>query len=147
MPKSNKRIDDENLKGAPANAREVAQFIRELMRQVAMPAEQLDALTDRIERASAEMFNHRDEANALIAFAVRNGPLETLHAGKYSSLLEDHTLSRITDDEMRILMISTTRMLAALLALRDIAPEAYRRYVQTYGINCCNQWEKWDLLK
>jgi len=34
-------------------------------------------------------FTHRDEANALIAMAVRNGPLEKLHAGKYSEWLED----------------------------------------------------------
>lgn len=31
-------------------------------------------------------FNHRDEANALIAMAVRNGPIENLHAGRTSPL-------------------------------------------------------------
>src|ERR1044072_2130071 len=42
-------------------------------------------------------FTLRDEANAIVACAFRNGPLEDLHAGKYSELLEDRTLSRITD--------------------------------------------------
>src|SRR5262249_46386211 len=41
-------------------------------------------------------FAIRDEANALVAWAFRNGPIEDLHAGRYSELLEDSTLSRIT---------------------------------------------------
>ena len=63
-------------------------------------------------RSFPDEFSHRDEANALIAMAVRNGPLEALHAGKSSAWLEDDTLSRLTDDEMKILMIYATRMLA-----------------------------------
>ena len=34
-------------------------------------------------------FTLRDEANAIIAITVRNEPIEHLHAGKYSPLLED----------------------------------------------------------
>ena len=44
-------------------------------------------------------FTIRDEANALAAWAFRNGPLEDLHAGKHSALLDDPELSRITDEE------------------------------------------------
>lgn len=50
-------------------------------------------------------FTTRDEANALVAYAFRNGPIENLHAGKYSELLENENLSRITDDEMKTLMV------------------------------------------
>ena len=50
-------------------------------------------------------FTIRDEANAVTAFAFRNGFIEELHAGKWSPLLEQPGNSRITDDEMRRLMI------------------------------------------
>jgi hypothetical protein len=90
----------------------------------------------------ADGFTHRDEANALIAMAVRNGPLETLHAGKYSAWLEDDALSRVTDDEMKILMMYATRMLATLLKMRDETPEIYRRYIENYGSMYCNGWER-----
>lgn len=87
-------------------------------------------------------FTARDEANALIALSVRNGPIEELHAGKSSELLEDDTLSRITDAEMKVLMLNATRMLAGLLRMRDTHPEIYRRYVRTYGKSYCQFWER-----
>jgi hypothetical protein len=87
-------------------------------------------------------FNHRDEANALIAMAVRNGPIEDLHAGKTSPLLEDETLSRITDEEMKVIMISATKMLAKLLRMRDSDPDAYRQAVRTFSSAYCHSWER-----
>jgi hypothetical protein len=60
-------------------------------------------------------FTIRDEANALVAWAFRNGPLEDLHAGKYSPLLEDPDLSRISDAEMKTLMLNACCQLAKLL--------------------------------
>ena len=51
-------------------------------------------------------FTLRDEANAIVASAFRNGPLEDLHAGEWSELLENEKLSRITDEEMKALMIN-----------------------------------------
>ena len=87
-------------------------------------------------------FTARDEANALIALAVRNGPIEDLHAGTHSALLEDDGLSRITDKEMKILMIHATRMLTGLLRLRENYPDLYRRYVLTYGNIYCSRWER-----
>ena len=50
-------------------------------------------------------FTVRDEANAIVAYAFRNGPLEDLHAGAWSELLNDKALSRITDQELRELML------------------------------------------
>ena len=92
--------------------------------------------------SAADGFTHRKEANALIAMSVRNGPLETLHAGEYSAWLEDDALSRVTDDEMRTLMMYATRMLATLLKMRDETPEIYRRYLQKYGEMYCKGWER-----
>ena len=57
--------------------------------------------------------------------SARNGPIEDLHAGKCSPLLEDKALSRITDAEMKTLMIAVSTKLADLLALRDEDPEAF----------------------
>ena len=50
-------------------------------------------------------FSIRDEADALTAHAFRNGVLEALHTGKYSPLLDDPSLSRITNEEIKRLMI------------------------------------------
>lgn len=57
-------------------------------------------------------FTSRDEANALVAWAFRNGPPEDLHAGWHSELLADASLSRITDDEMKELMLYACRKMA-----------------------------------
>lgn len=87
-------------------------------------------------------FTVRDEANALTAYAFRNGPLEDLHSGKTSSLLNDPSLNRITDAEMKDLMINASEHLAKMLALRDSDPEKYRRFVQAYGMRYCRAWNR-----
>lgn len=105
------------------------------------PAQRAD-FDRRLDEAYPGGFNERDEANALIAMAVRNGPLEELHAGTSSPLLDDPSLSRISDDEMKTLMLHGTRMLAALLQFREADPELYRRWIRTYGNAYCNRWER-----
>ena len=87
-------------------------------------------------------FTHRDEPNALMAMAVRNGPLENLHAGKYSAWLEDDALSRVTNEEIMIMMLYASRVLGPLLKMRDEAPEIYRRYIANYNKMYCNRWER-----
>ncbi len=72
-------------------------------------------------------FSYRDQANVLTLLAFRNGPIEDLHAGKYSPLLENQDLSRITDQEMKTLMIDASAKLAELLALRDSDPDDFAR--------------------
>lgn len=95
-----------------------------------------------LEQAYPGGFTVRDEANALTAYAFRNGPLEDLHAGKSSPLTDDPSLSRITDAEMKKLMINASEHLAKMLALRDSEPEAYWRFVQTYGAMYCRSWNR-----
>jgi len=58
-------------------------------------------------------FTIRDEANALISWAFRNGPIENLHAGRYSELLEVDSLIRITDNEMKAIMLNARSQLAS----------------------------------
>ena len=70
-------------------------------------------------------FTRRDQANVLTLLAFRNGPIEDLHAGKYSPMLEDPELSRITDEEMKTIMINASAEMAELLALRDDDPDGF----------------------
>jgi len=87
-------------------------------------------------------FNIRDEANALTAYAFRNGPLENLHAGKSSPLLDDSSLSRITDTEMKELMIHASESLARMLKLRESDPVEYKRIIQNYALLYCRSWKR-----
>src|SRR5438874_741334 len=114
------------------------------MRTVAHPMKQrkkpsnipdVPAIADEIlARAFPGGFTIRDEANALTAYAFRNGPLENLHAGKSSPLLADPSLSRITDAEMKELMINASEHLARMLELRESEPDKYKRFIQDYAI-------------
>jgi hypothetical protein len=87
-------------------------------------------------------FTTRDEANALTAYAFRNGALEDLHAGKSSPLLDDQSLSRISEDEMRQLMITASEQLAQLLEFRSKSPDDYTRFLQEYNVFYCSSWTR-----
>ena len=86
-------------------------------------------------------FTYRDQANVMTLLAFRNGPIEDLHSGKYSPLLEDPRLSRITDAEMKTIMIDASTKLAELLALRDGDPEAFAAQIAAYWRQVRN-WER-----
>jgi len=83
----------------------------------------------------------REEANTLTCWAFRNGYIEELHAGKYSELLEKPELSRITDTEMKKLMIQSSAVLAKLLALKESDPEKYWRDLTKFHKDYCWKWE------
>ena len=83
----------------------------------------------------------REEANAITVWAFRNGYIEELHAGKYSELLEQPGLSRITDVEMKKLNIGISSKIAEILTLRDTNPGEYERNI-AYFLQCCANWEK-----
>lgn len=89
-----------------------------------------------------EGFTLRDEANAIVAWAFRNGPIETLHAGTHSPLLEDPSLSRITDAEMRELMLAACRMMEKILRLKASDPQEYARQIQGFRDSYCRAWER-----
>lgn len=84
----------------------------------------------------------REEANALTCCAFRNGYIEELHAGKHSKLLEKPGLSRITDDEMKKLMIAASAKLAELLAMKEKEPEKYWKLILFVHKNYSARWEK-----
>ena len=97
---------------------------------------------DTIERMFEGGFGRRDEANAITAYCFRNGMIEDLHAGQPSLLLKDSQLSRITDAEMKTLMIEESSKLAELLTLRETAPEEYSRTIRAYALMYCRGWER-----
>jgi hypothetical protein len=87
-------------------------------------------------------FTIRDEANALTAFAFRNGFIEELHAGKPSPVLQQPGYSRISDDEMRRLMIEASEKLSQMLKLKSNDPARYDDFVRRYHMNYCRTWKR-----
>lgn len=85
---------------------------------------------------------YREEANALICESLRNGFIEDLHAGKSSKLLEDKSLSRITDEEMKKLMIETTAKLEVYLEIRDKHPKEYKKFINFMTLTYTKDWSK-----
>ena len=58
------------------------------------------------------------------------------------ALLNDPSLSRITEDEMRNLMITASERLTDLLKLRTESPKDYEQFVRAYNIFYCGSWER-----
>ena len=82
-------------------------------------------------------FTLREEANALICCAVRNGHIEDLHSKGLP----------ITDPEMKKLMIESTAKLAALLEMKENEPAKYWRKIKYFNKNYCYHWDKGDVQK
>jgi hypothetical protein len=95
-----------------------------------------------LQRLFSGGFTHRDEANAIVAFAFRNGPIEDLHAGKYSEILEDKSLSRITDAEMKELMLFACEKVELLLQMREADPAGYGKFLRSYNLMYCGKWKR-----
>lgn len=99
-------------------------------------------LLENLRATSGDEFTLRDEANALTAYAFRNGFLEDLHAGKSSPLLDQPELSRITNDEMRQLMIEASAKLAQMLQLKQADPVKYEIFIRGYQKMYCRAWKR-----
>jgi len=88
----------------------------------------------------------RDEANAITAHVFRNGFLEDLHRGLPSPLVTNPRFTRITDPEMKKLMIESSAKLAHWLCLREMLleekPEAYYQLLSVVGFRTARHWER-----
>jgi len=82
-------------------------------------------------------FTLRDEANAICAYAFRNGLIEDIHASTDSDGRD-----RITDSEMKQLMIEASRKVAELLEMKEQAPKQYHLFIRGYNRTWCRQWER-----
>jgi hypothetical protein len=74
-------------------------------------------------------FTIRDEANAIVAWAFRNGPLEDLH-------------DRITNVEMKALMIAACECVEKLLRLKAKDPGRYDKVIKGYNFMYCCDWDR-----
>ena len=90
----------------------------------------LAALTSLAESIPQE-FTLRDEANAICAYAFRNGPIEDIHAD-----------GRISDEEMKRLMINACESMAKLLAMKHATPDEYDAFIRDYGRKFCGRWQR-----
>jgi len=113
------------------------------------PLELLDFETDRSQ--TIPMRGHpeltlRDEANAITAHVFRNGFLEDLHSGLPSPLVTNPRFARITDPEMKKLMIESSAKLAHWLCLREMLleekPETYCQLLRVVKFGASRNWER-----
>jgi len=87
-------------------------------------------------------FSVRDEANALTAISFRNGFLEEMHRGDHLNLSKDPTYFRITDVEMKRLMIQSSAVLERMLLMKMASLEEYEKYIQEFWRQYCQHWER-----
>ena len=73
--------------------------------------------------------SYREEANALICECLRNGFIEDLH-------------ERITQEEMKKLMIETTAKLAQYLEMKKENPEKYKFCINFIMLAYTSDWSK-----
>jgi hypothetical protein len=113
------------------------------------PLELLDFETDRSQtiplRGHPEL-TLRDDANAITAHVFRNGFLEDLHSGLPSPLVPNPRFARVTDPEMKKLMIESSAKLAHWLYLREMLleekPEAYYQLLSVVAFRAARNWER-----
>ena len=75
-------------------------------------------------------------------FPQRENPIEDLHAGKHSDLLDDAALSRITDAEMKSIMIAACEKLEELLTLKENSADSYYAILKEYNNRYCGKWKR-----
>lgn len=76
-------------------------------------------------------FTLRDEANAICAYAFRNGPFERLH----------HEY-KISQDDVKELMINASEHLAKIMAMKRDTPAEYEAFIRNYHREFCLSWER-----
>ena len=81
--------------------------------------------------APPKEFTLRDEANAICAYAFRNGPLERIH--------EEYGISQ---SDMKEFVINASEHLAKLMAMKQQSPDEYDRFIRHYHGQFCLQWER-----
>jgi hypothetical protein len=82
------------------------------------------------------------EAKAIVALAFRNGPIESVHAGKLCpSCSAGPEYSRITDDEMKAIMKSAVNRVYTLLRLKGADPDEYARQID-FGARYVTRWDE-----
>lgn len=81
------------------------------------------------------------EAKALVTLAIRNGPLEDLHAGKTCPICSSNSeYSRISDPEMKQLVKHAVDRVYSMLLKRERQPEKYGELLK-WADNFTYSWD------
>ena len=97
--------------------------------------------TSKLRNIMSKKPTYRDEANALIHQCLRVGFIEDLHAGKESKILDNEGYSRITNKEMKKLMIETSAKLADFLEQKEKNPDKYNQIINSITLMYTHDWE------
>jgi hypothetical protein len=82
------------------------------------------------------------EAKAIVALAFRNGPIEELHAGQPCPTCSGRNgFSRITDDEMKLIMKNAVDHVYGLLLLKEEDPLEYESKI-SFGERYTGKWDE-----
>jgi len=82
------------------------------------------------------------EAKALVALALRNGPIEDLHAGKTCPTCHGKAgYSHITDGEMQRIMKNAVDHVYTFLALKEQDPKQYQALLN-FGERYTSAWDE-----
>jgi len=81
------------------------------------------------------------EAKALVALALRNGPIEDLHAGGPCVACDrNQAISHISDEEMKRIMKAAVNKVYSLLWQRENDREAYAKFL-ALGARYTQRWD------
>ena len=73
----------------------------------------------------------RERSKAIVALALRNGPIENIHAGRPCPTCTGQAgYSRITDAEMKLIMKNAVDHVYALLSLKNEEPGEYESQIR-----------------
>ncbi len=82
------------------------------------------------------------EAKAIVALAFRNGPIENVHYGRPCAECTGKSgVSRISNDEMKLIMKNAVNKVYALLRLKSSDPDGYAREI-AFGERYSARWDE-----
>jgi hypothetical protein len=82
------------------------------------------------------------EAKAIVALAIRNGPIEQIHAGMPCPTCAGQSgFSRITDDEIKLITKNAVDHVYALLVLKTEQPGEYESKIR-FGERYTTKWDE-----
>jgi len=80
------------------------------------------------------------EADAIVSYAFRNGPIEDLHGDDHLNELTNRVGSVITQKEMKEIMVYACENLHNLLILKHEQPEEYSKLILEQYKGYCKEW-------
>src|SRR4051794_31375486 len=86
------------------------------------------------------------EAKAIVALCFRNGPIENIHAGQpCPTCVKNPEYSRISDEEMRLIMRNAVNRVYRLLVFKVENPMEYERQIR-FGERYTHRWDDPDIV-